>query len=210
MVGVETKGKRQRSDKKRDVKPTILVKIKDAVYRLSYITKTSVKDVGEQMIIHSINSRKIVDDLSKYFRRQIHMKDTIFRGNIEMPRIAKREEGEREQVTTRLKQRDYEIVSALAYALDVSPTRVCAILLDAAMHDFDFINSYVRKYLTTELTPGQLNELQKILLFVNNDDEVEEKLSLADLLSRIVNEVSAPITKLKDTVNDFIIKNWRD
>lgn len=210
MVGVETKGKRQRSDKKRDVKPTILVELKDAVYRLSYITKTSVKDVVEQMIIHSINSRKIVDDLSKYFRRQIHMNDTIFRGNIGMPRIAKREEGEREQVTTRLKQRDYEIVSALAYALDVSPTRVCAILLDAAMRDFHFINSYVRKYLTTELTPGQLNELQKILLFVNNDDEIEEKLSLADLLSLIVNEVSTPITKLKDTVNDFIIKNWRD
>lgn len=186
------------------------MELKDAIYRLSYITKTSVKDVVEQMILHSINSRKIVDDLSKYFRRQIHMNDTIFRGNIEMPRIAKREEGEREQVTTRLKQRDYEIVSALAYALDVSPTRVCAILLDAAMHDYDFINSYVRKYLTTELTPGQLNELQQILLFVNNDDEVEEKLSLADLLSRIVNEVSAPITKLKDTVNDFIIKNWRD
>lgn len=200
--------RKQRSDKKRDVKPTLRVELKDAIYRLSYITQTHVKDVAEQMVIFALKDVTTIDTLSRSFRRNIRINNTLYRGHIDNPRIARREPGVCERLTLRLVSQDYESLSVIAYALDVNPTRACALLLDASMRDFRFINTYVSRYLKTQLTLAQMKELRSILRYVNED--VGDQMTLASLLSVIVDEVSAPVTRIKDAVNEYVVKHWRD
>lgn len=200
--------RKTRSDKKRDVKPTVDINLKDAIYRLSFITKTPVKDVAEIMIEHAFNNREIINGISISFRRDIRLDSTLYKGHIDNPHIGRRIPGVNERLTVRLTQQSFEVVSALAYALDVNSSRVCAILLDASMRNFDFINSYINKYLKSELSPYQLKELKNLLRYVN--EGIEEKINLATLLSYIIDEVNAPIVNVKDAVTDFVIHHWRD
>jgi len=200
--------RKERSDKKRDVKPVISIELKDAIYRLAYITQTPIKDVAERMINHAITEREIIDNLSQSFRRDVRINNTLHHGHIQNRRISKREEGERERITLRLTQRTYEVVAVLAYALDVSASRVCALLLDESMHDFRFVNGYVNRYLSGKLSESQMRELRDILRYVNEYED--DQMTLASLLSSIVDEVSAPVTRMKDAVSEFIVKSWRD
>lgn len=200
--------RKQRSDKKRDVKPTVKVELKDAIYRLSFITQTHVKDVAEQMVVYTLKDASTIDALSRSFRRDIRINNTLYRGHIDNLRIPRRETGVCERLTLRLMRHDYESLSVIAYALDVNPTRACALLLDASMRDFRFINTYVSRYLSAQLTSTQMKELRNILRYVSADSD--EQMTLTSLLSVIVDEVSAPVTRIKDAVNEFVIKHWRD
>jgi len=200
--------RKERSDKKRDVKPVITIELKDAIYRMAYITQSPIKDVAERMVVHAVSEREIIDNLSQSFRRDVRIDNTLHHGHIRNKRICKREEGERERITLRLTQRTYEVVAVLAYALDVSASRVCALLLDESMRDFRFINGYVNRHLSDKITDSQMRELRSILRYVNED--ADDQMTLASLLSSIVDEVSAPVTRMKDAVNEFIVRNWRD
>ena len=200
--------RKERSDKKRDVKPIITIELKDAIYRMAYITQTPIKDVAESMVVHAVSEREIIDNLSQSFRRDVRIDNTLKYGHIGNKRISKREEGERERITLRLTQRTYEVVAVLAYALDVSATRVCALLLDESMRDFRFINGYVSRHISDKITESQMRELRSILRYVNED--ADDQMTLASLLSSIVDEVSAPVTRMKDAVSEFIVRNWRD
>ena len=62
-----------RADKKRAVKPLISLDVKDAVHRISHITHTPIKDVCEFLIVDAAKDREIINDLSKFFRRNIRI-----------------------------------------------------------------------------------------------------------------------------------------
>lgn len=140
--------------------------------------------------------------------RDIRIKDTLYCGNLSNPRISKRDFGANERVSVRLKQHSYNAMAVFAYALDVTPSRMCAILLNESMSDYNFINTYVDKFLARNLTPYQLREMKAILRSINN--KVDDKMTSASLLSVIVDETKSPSAKIEDTVGDFIINYWRD
>ncbi|MDV2888137.1 hypothetical protein RYX45_23525, partial [Alkalihalophilus pseudofirmus] len=77
---IDTKIRKTRSDKKRDVKPTVSSNLRDCIYRLSYITQTPVKDVVEILCEKGLKSRKVVEYLSQYFRRDFQFINTLFIG----------------------------------------------------------------------------------------------------------------------------------
>lgn len=197
-----------RSDKKRDVKPTINIDLKDAIYRLAYITQTAVKDVCEQLVRYAINDGDILGELALNFKRDIRLHNTFFNGHRNFNPIAKREGGETERISLRLVENDYEILTALAYALDVRPTRVCALLLDAGMSDYRFVNNYVMRYLHGKISDQNTKELREILRYMNKVSG--EHHTMASLLSAIVDEVREPVTRIKEAVGEFVIKHWRD
>lgn len=191
-----------RSDKKRDVKPTINEDLKDAIYRLSYITQTPVKNVCEQLVQYTLNDRDIIGELSLKFRRDVRMGNTLFVGHKTVVPIPKRDNCISSRITLRLVEHDYELLTRLAYALDCRPTRVCAILLDAGMRDFRFVNNYVKRYLHGHLSDAHIKELREIVRYMNGMNK--EYHTLASLLGLIIDEVSAPVTRIRDAVSEFL------
>ena len=203
------KGERkQRSDKKRDVKPTVNFEVKDAIYRLAYLTKTTVKDTCEQMIKFAMNDVESIDNLSQHFRRAIRINQTFHNGKPSNIPIDKRLQDGGERMTTRLTEYDFEILNAYAYALDVRPARAAAVLIDIAIRDYRFVNNYVMRYLHGEISKEDAKELREILRYMNR--VTGEHHTMASLLGAIVDEVSSPIIRIKDAVNEFVIKHWRD
>lgn len=196
-----------RSDRKRDIKPTIDISLHDAIYRLSYITRTPVKDVCEAICVYGINSSAIRGKLAVYFRRNIRINNTLYNGNLDRKQITKRtSNGVCERISLRLSKDDHEVVNALAYGLDCSTSRACALLLEQGMKDFDFVDNYVRKHLEDSLDDKRLQELKKVMRYVSGKDaEID---SWASLLSAIVDEVKKPVSSTKELVSEFLINTW--
>lgn len=205
-------GKRkQRSDKKRDIKPTISRELKDTVYRLSFITNTPVKDVAESICVNGIGRNIVVEYMAQNFRRDIRIDNTLYRGDMTRVPVKKRTApGQSERISIRFTQQTYEAICALSYALDCTVSRACALLLDASVRDSDFINEFVRKYLEDNIDETRMKELRKVLRYINADNPYNEEYSWAALLSYMIDEVRSSADKVTDTVSDFIVKHWRD
>ena len=194
--------RKQRSDKKREVNPYLHVDLKDMIYRLSYITHTPVKDICEFMCVYVMGNRKAIYVLSTQFKRDIRLDNTLYRGMPDNVSAKKRVDGPSERVTVRFKQADYELISILSYALDCSASRVVAILLEMALQDIQIVNMYIKKYLHEQLTPVQMKELRNLLKHLNS--ESDENSSWATLMSVVIDEVTAPVTRLKEVVGEFL------
>lgn len=194
-------GRKERSDKKKEVKPLIPIDLKDTIYRLSYITHTPVKDVSEKLCIAVIKDPRLISDLSQHFIRDIRIQSTIYIGNVSNPRISKRLDGDKERVTIKFIMKDYNIIYDLGYALDCRPARVVALLLEIALKDIKIVNQYIKDHLESEVSQSQMKELRNIMRYINTVNNSNH--SWAALLSQIVDEVG-PFSKIKDAIIEFL------
>lgn len=200
----------QRSDKKRDIKPTVSKELRECIYRLSFITDTPVKDVAEAICINGIGRKKVISHLSQNFRRPVRIDNTLYRGNLDCIPIKKRSvAGQTVRITIRFRSQTYDAIYALSYALDCTVSRACALLLDASVRDGDFINEFVRRYLEEKIDDVRMKELRKVLKYVNANNPYGEEYSWANLLSLMVDEVRDAAVKVSDSVSDFIVHQWK-
>ena len=86
-----------RSDKKVDVKPTLNIELKDAVYRLSYVTRQPVKNVGEELCVLAFHTNEIIIRLVPYFQRDIKIGKTLYMGRADNKQMIKRLPGHNEK-----------------------------------------------------------------------------------------------------------------
>lgn len=206
-VGERTR--KVRSDKKKEVKPTISVQLKDTIYRISYITNTPVKDIAESLCIHGISSKKVMDVLSWNLRRSIRLDNTMYMGDLSRPALQRMgPAGECERISVRFKQCDYENLSTLAFGLSVTPSRATALLLDASIRDRDFINSYFEGYLNKQLDDRRMAELKVVLKYLNENNPYEEEISWGMLLSYIMEEIRDGASTVADSISAYI-KKWK-
>lgn len=191
-----------RSDKKREVKPVVKLELKDAIYRLSYITYTPVKDVCEQLCIYVLYDKKIIEHLSQYFKRDVRLTNTLYFGNSSSKTVSKRDRGENQRVSVRFTQDVYDSIAVLSYALDCTPSRTVALLLYIAMKNVQYVNQYMKEYLDGHLGEQQMRELRGVLKYVNHTSDAQQ--SWMALIGTILDEVSAPVTRVKDAVSEFL------
>lgn len=181
-------GERQRkvrSDKKRDIKPTVAVQLKDSIYRLSFITTTAVKDVCEMLVVNAFENEAIIANVANYFQRDVRIGQTLFVGRLQNERIGRTIAGETDRISFRVKQNLYEKLYALSYALDCSVSRVASVLLYESMTDADFIEQYMARYVDS-LDQSRKKELQQLLRYIRK--ETNEHYGFAELLSLLVDE----------------------
>ncbi|OMC80920.1 hypothetical protein [Viridibacillus sp. FSL H8-0123] len=198
-----------RSDKKRDVKITVHTELKEMIYKLAYITDTTVMHLVEDMVIYAIGSKRILGEYSPCIVRDIRIDNALYVGHKDAERVGKSPSGiNYVRVKTRLTEQEFTKLSSIAYGLDVRPARAAAILVDEAVHDEYFVDRYAKRYLTKNISDEQLMELKKIIEYISRD--VEYNVSWANLLSYIIREVTDPVIEIKDKVNSFIVKSWRD
>lgn len=192
--------RKERSDKKRQVKPLIPSETREQIFRISHVTQTPIKDICEYLIVYIMRDTKAIDTLSKHFKRNITIRTTLYRGDRQNPTISKRLQVESELVTTKFKRDDYDLICAIAYALDITPTRATAILLEMATYDVKIVNQYVHEYLLEELHDWQMKELRNMLSYGNqyNDDNS----SWLSVLSAIVGEIRPATRKLRELVEE--------
>mgnify|MGYP003549753024 FL=1 len=203
------KGQRKvRSDAKKDVKSTLPIELKDAIYRLAFLTNTPVMHVAELLFVHSIRNAEIVDRIATQFQREVLLNGKLYRGSLSNPAVSKQKyDGQTDRIHFRLSRESYEILAVFAYALACSHSKACAVLLEECIHESDFISNYVEQHLEDNLSKDYMNELREFMRYVNKGEEIH---SWASLLSYIKDEVKKPFKEVKDLVEDFVIHHWRD
>ncbi|MEK4713497.1 hypothetical protein [Sporosarcina sp. FSL K6-5500] len=203
-------GRKVRSDKKWSVQPTISIELRDCIHRLSKITGEHIKDVIEAICVSGIDNKKVITYLSSNFRQDIRINNTLYIGDSSRASVKKRTApGQSERVSTRVSGTMHVSLKALAYSLDCSAARACALLVDATVRDADFINEFVKEFLEKHVDSEQMRELKKVLKYVKANNPYEEDVSWAALLSYLIEEVRTGAEKVQDTITGFVINNWK-
>ncbi|KYD11424.1 hypothetical protein B4102_2152 [Heyndrickxia sporothermodurans] len=202
---VINKKRATRSDKKRDIKPTISTDLKNCVYRLSYVTNTPVKDVVETFCEKGLQSRIVIEYLSCYFRRDYQYLNTLYLGDPGRESLQRKyQSNQNVRISTRVNRDTYEEIRNLSDALDVTPSKTTALLLDASIRNTNLINAYVKTYLHQHISNNRMKELKEVLKYINNNNPYNEEISWFALLSMIYEELKDTAVTLKEGLHNWI------
>ncbi|RKO61662.1 hypothetical protein [Caldibacillus debilis] len=203
-VGEERKRK-MRSDKKRDVKPTVPLPLYECISRISYITVTPMKDVAEYLCVRGLEEREVIEVLSKRFRRKYRFKNTLFIGKPE--RVAERslKIGEtKRRISIRFPQSIHDQIAELAYSLDVTVSTATALLLDAAAKHAAILDDYISRHVVDTLEPFRKKQLKEVIRYLKKDNPYGEEITLARLISYIIEEVMDHTVNAKRAVESWL------
>ena len=190
-----------RSDKKRDVKPTVPLALKESVDRLCYITNRPIKDIAEEICVCGLNSRKVIELLSSNFRRNYTFRNTVMMGDLNRVSLQKeRIKGIKERITIRFTQDVYERINSLSYSLDVTPSRATALLLDGTFRNGEFISQFLEKHIVQELDVNRQRELKAILKFINKNNPYDKEVTLSALVAYYFDEIKSGLISFQDFI----------
>lgn len=199
-------GKRKtRTDKKIEIKPTLDLNLYNALSRISYITNTPMKTVAETICKNGLYSTKVIEKLSVQFKRDYQHKQTLFLGNKELfVERTKKNKVPTRRITMRFISHDYEKISNLAYSLDTTISTATRITISSSVTCTDIVNEYLAKYIESNLDPARKEQLKLVLQYIEKENPYGEEITLAQLLSYIVDEVKDQTVNLKRTVTDWL------
>ncbi|WP_430510674.1 hypothetical protein [Gottfriedia solisilvae] len=170
MISKEKGIRKKRKDTKYEIKPTIPLSIKQCLARISFITNKPIKDIGEEICIEGIYSREIIELLSQFFVRDYWHKSTFILGNNNRTSLQNSKlSNKNERISLKIEKELDEKIKDLAYALDVTPSKATAILIDCTIKHSTFISSYIKTHTTNELDYEKMLELRNILAFMNHN-----------------------------------------
>lgn len=161
MGGERGETRKVRSDKKVDVKPTMSIKLKRQLYKLSELCDEPVKDVAERLCEKGSVSLEIVDDICSWFRRDYFVGPAIYKGYLERPRLKLILGEDTEKVTIKFPQYTYDQICTLAFSLDLSPTTTTAVLIKRTINNRQFMFDFVKAM--THLSNAEKNVIHVFL-----------------------------------------------
>ena len=135
--------RKQRVDKKIDVKATVSVTFKMQLYDFAYLCNEPVKSVAERLIIQGMTSRYVMEGYSRWLRRDFICGKTIGIGHLDRPKLKVKTEGETDKVSMRFEKYHHDRLSDLAYALDITASSTAAILLRLATKESEFMHRFI-------------------------------------------------------------------
>lgn len=199
-----------RSDKKREIQPVISVELYDCIARISYITTTPIKNVGETLCMEGYRSQKVIDQLSPFFRRDFRYSNRygdiiIIPGDSDrVPFKINRGDGNRARISMRFHQDNHDKISEMAFALDMTISSAAAFLLETA-YSLDIGLDYIQGYIIKSLDANQIEQFEAILQFMNEQNHPDQKITMADLLDFLAGEAYERSMRL-----EYYLREWID
>lgn len=197
--------RKERSDKKRDCRPTIPYDLYETFDRVSYITMRPIKTVGETILQHSLESDLVMEHFAGQFVRDYWLDGTLYVGNarIEGSKIVRVPE-QKHKMTMRLSKPVFNELENFAYALGKTPTSSAALLLRVAVTDTPVLQQYVQKTVMAELDGGRKQQLREVLRYIHTHNEETVDVTLFHLLDMIVTKFRHGKHSLKDAIDAFM------
>ena len=111
-----------------------------------------------------------------------------------------------ERITIRFTQATYENIFSLANALDVTPSKATALLLDASIRNTNLLNAYVKRYLHDHIDDIRMKELKQVLKYINKNNPYNEEISWFTLLSMMIEEIKGSTNSVKGVIHMWMGK----
>ena len=121
-----------------------------------------MKDVAESICRMALNDEAILDALAQSFKRGVHL-NNVFYNKKDVAALPKRIDGERGRISIRFTQSIYDIIGAIAYALDCRPSRAVAIVIEMAFADGRHVATFLKWHVSERLGWNQYQALAEIL-----------------------------------------------
>lgn len=206
QLAEEKKERATRSDKKKDIRPTVPYSLYDCISRLSYVVDTPMKDIGVTLCKKALYTTQTMEKVSTYFKRDYWATSSkLYLGDLDS-HIFKFEKGlKKRRLTMRFKQKDYEQIARLAYSLDTTLSTATAILLFYAVKNVDIVNAYVSHKVSKRLDPQRMKQLKEIHKYVNEKSPYNDELPLTTFIMTILEEVKETTISATESVI-----NWLD
>ncbi|WP_286145536.1 hypothetical protein [Bacillus sp. AFS077874] len=187
---MEKEKRKVRSDKLIYIKPTIPLELKECISRIAYLTDQTVKDLGENICREGLSSKLVIEILSQNFKRDYWYHSTLLIGDLgrhSLQRVSLGSDSDR--ITLKVPYELNERIKALAYSLDVTPSKATALLMYLTLKNTNFINEYIKKYKTSNLNYHFVKELKEILAFINQNNSYNEVYAWSAFLSYLYGEM---------------------
>ena len=136
--------RKERVDKKVDVKATISTVLKVQLYDFAFLCGEPVKNVAERLITQGMTSQYVMEVYSQWLRRDFICGKTIGIGHPERPTLKVKTEGETGKVSMRFDRYQYDRLKDLAYALDITPSATASILIRLTTKHSEFMVRFIR------------------------------------------------------------------
>lgn len=192
MIRKEGVRNKERSDKKRDVRPTIASDLYDFISDLSYVTNTPIKKVSEHLCIEGMKSKRVVEHISQHLRRPYVHGNTFYQGFLDRkPYKPSDDHNEKRKRlgTVRFNSHDYENLSSLSYALDINISSGVGLILAISAKDIDIINNYILNTVNYTLDENKKRVLKNLYKYVYYKSPFKNSISLLDIASYIYNKI---------------------
>ncbi|MEW9673597.1 hypothetical protein [Ammoniphilus sp. 3BR4] len=215
-LGVEMNGagdkhrvRKVRSDRKRQIQPVISVEFYDCLARISFITTTPIKNVGETLCIEGLRSQKVIHQLSSYFRRDYPFHNDfgdliLYPGDsTRMPITVDRGEGETSRISIRFLQEQHDRLSQLAYSLDLTISSATTLLLERALY-MDIGLEYIEKHIQSNIDNQRMEQLQEVLLYMNKYQTPDDKITIPKLVAYLAKQAYSKTKKVHQYLEEWI------
>ncbi|WP_249659684.1 hypothetical protein [Lysinibacillus fusiformis] len=146
----------------RFVLPTFITHPNAPLYKFADICDEPVNDVAERLCNTGAVSEFVVEEIKKWFRRDYRWKDTITMGYPERPKWRITVQPNKGKVTIKFKQRDFEQLSVLAFALDITPTTTAAVLIRVTLGNKKVMQWYLSNFLR-HLDEMEIRKIYRLL-----------------------------------------------
>lgn len=173
----------------KDVQPFIKSSTKSAIYKLSYITGKTVKQICNELCQRMFNDKKrLVEELSPYAKWDMKIEGITYTASA-TPIKTYPISGSLERVTIKVDPSSYSFANSLSHLLGWTVAKVVAYCIERAMNDFEFINQYITDLLEANTKSGQKNTLKGIMKDIN--EALDEEHSIPALLIGIADELKS-------------------
>lgn len=151
-----------RSDKKRDVKPTMSMYVKENLYRLAYLCDSPVKDIGFELVKRGLRDDRILCEFQKLMISNFKMENHLYFGNPDRTPQKVLYRGSTGKVTIKFTNDVYNELRHLAFSIGLTPTSTASIMIRSTMFHRDFMNDMIRNY--RFVGPKRSQELELFVL----------------------------------------------
>lgn len=157
-----------RSDKKRDVKPTVSTYIRNNICTLANIVGLSTGDAGLILINRGFHN----DDVMRLFQplmiSNFDINNRIYVGNRENGPVKINYRGSVAKVSIKFPAEIYEELRRLAFSIGLTPTTTAALMLRKGMFCEPFMDEQKRMYLSYCKSEDQKLELVRFIAGLEN------------------------------------------
>jgi hypothetical protein len=193
------RNKKERTDKKIDIKPTVPLHLYNFIADLSDTTEQPAMNIVEFFCMEGIQSRKVIEFISPYFRRDYQFDNTTLRGNPDLTHSRYlRRNVPCKRISTRFTKEFTDEIERLMFALGLtSLSSATGLLLEVSVKDIDIMSKFVRLY-AYHLNKYQKDFLKKTLSYVYKNHLGREQVSFRDVVEMIIDEAKEVIEGVKE------------
>lgn len=139
--------RRERSDKKVRINPTVSIELYNFIEDLSYVTSKPIKDVAEFFCLESLESRKVIEQMSKWFKKDLKFNNTVYIGdsNLFHKRTVK-VDGSKRRIYLKFTKPFAEQLSLMSGVVGMTLSSTTYLLLHFACKDINILDKFLNLY----------------------------------------------------------------